>query len=117
MKPSLKNKKRYIAYKFYNYSNSQIELSKVIEEIFEKFFGIYGCLETGLKVVNCDEKNNQVILSSFAGKEDRVCFFFSLVNNYRGNPIRLELIGISGTIDALKRKKGIKISKKIKKKL
>ncbi|MEM3362036.1 MAG: Rpp14/Pop5 family protein [Candidatus Anstonellaceae archaeon] len=110
IKTTLKEKKRYILYKIKTMQKTDIKREEV-EKIIEEFFGVYGIVKNGIKIIYYDEDKKDLIIRCYRGKEKEICPFFSLISHCNGKQLKFELLFISGTIAAIKRKKGIKISK------
>jgi|GEM_PF-3317026 len=110
MKPTLRDKKRYLLYNID--SSTDIDLQKAISELILKYFGVLGISQTSLKVLYILDEQKKMLLRCKPEHVQTVCFVFSLINHYYGKPIRFELIAISGTIASLKRKKGLKLPQK-----
>jgi RNase P/RNase MRP subunit POP5 len=99
MRSSLRDNFRYILIRDET-NDEKNELTQTrVAQVLDKFLGVFGVYETGAKIISAQDTN--VIVRVFRGCEDKVCTCFALVNNESGKNIRLRVLRISGTIDAL----------------
>jgi RNase P/RNase MRP subunit POP5 len=103
MKPTLKDKKRYLLFKIH--TQKDLDLQKLTYDIIYKFFGIKGVVEYNIVIKEIENINKYVVIRCIAGKEHEVIFYFLIANSYFGAQIRFELKKISGTIAGLGIKK------------
>jgi ribonuclease P/MRP protein subunit POP5 len=102
---TLKPKKRYIAFKVH----SDIEISKknLIEEITKTTLGFFGerlFSDLGLWIQDYDTKRKKGFLICNLTFKSEIITSLTLVNSIGGEAASIQVLGVSGTIKALKRK-------------
>ncbi len=105
LKPSLKHKKRYVA--FVVESDEKVSKKEVIEGILRtahSFFGINVASELDLWIIeyNEDEQKGFLVVNNKKLGILRACL--ALVSEINNKKVRIRVLGVSGTIKALRRK-------------
>ncbi|OKY78461.1 MAG: RNase P/RNase MRP subunit POP5 [Candidatus Methanohalarchaeum thermophilum] len=101
-KPSLEDKKRYIG--FYIESEERLGRKEVLNELWStglSFLGEAEMAETGFWVHDCFD--DQLIVEVRDGYVDEILAVVSLVNEIKNERVRLDLLGVAGTIRKLKK--------------
>jgi ribonuclease P/MRP protein subunit POP5 len=102
--PTLKDKKRYIAFRVYG--ETAITKREVIDAILDETLGFFGENNTsnfGLWVVEFDEEKKEGFLVCNHKYKGEVITALSLIDSV-SQRISIQVLGVSGTIKALKRK-------------
>ncbi|MFH1774806.1 MAG: Rpp14/Pop5 family protein [Methanobacteriota archaeon] len=103
--PSLREKKRYVAFRAY--SEEPLKREEVIRAVWSEtlaFFGENIASEINLWVLNFDEASQKGFLVCSHREVGKVKAALTLVSMVNGKKVFLQTLGVSGTIKALKRK-------------
>jgi len=117
LKPSQREKKRYIVYEV---SGSEIESMFVIQkELVKKLnemLGIYDSATAGIQALKYNQKNNRAIIRVNNKTVNKVKGCFVLINELNNKKIKIWSVGVSGSMKKAKEKYlELKETKKIKK--
>jgi len=107
MRSSLRDNFRYVLVKD---EMPDENTQKKISNVLEKFLGVIGIYETGARIIQTEKE--YAIIRVVRGFEDKICACFALANNESAKNIRLRVLRISGTIDALCSKQNVSKPKK-----
>ncbi len=102
--PSLKEKKRYLAFEVISKNN--IPFNSVKEKIistYKEYFGIIGYLKANLNVLN-EWKDNKGIIKIGNKYTDEAKASLTFINNINDNKVMIRCLGVSGIIKKLKTK-------------
>ncbi len=100
---SLRSRKRYVAFRVY--SDSDIKKSELVKEVWRNtihFFGENIASDMNLWVMHYN--NSQGFLVCGHKHVGKVKAVMTLINNINGKRVHIIVLGVSGTIKALKRK-------------
>jgi ribonuclease P/MRP protein subunit POP5 len=103
--PTLRGKKRYIAFKIF--INGRISKKEVIDAILDeglRFFGELKMSDFGLWVVECDMDKGVGFLVCNHRHKGEVIACLSLIDSVSHKKASFQVLGVSGTIKSLKRK-------------
>lgn len=103
--PTMRDKKRYVA--FMVFCDSEITKKEVINAIINSahnFFGELTMSKFNLWVNDFDEDEKRGFLVCNQKYKSEVITSLTLINNVNGIKTHLNILGVSGTIKALKRK-------------
>jgi len=99
-------KHRYIAFKYYSEEN--ITKEEILNKIWESIYSMFGCIgaaETGLWMIDLDEKNNRGIIRCDLPSLNKVRVAMVLITRIKENkPFMFKILGVSGTIKKAKEK-------------
>ncbi|MFH0927752.1 MAG: Rpp14/Pop5 family protein [Candidatus Micrarchaeota archaeon] len=107
MKPTLRDNFRYLLVQC---SCAGGDERAVLERELEKLLGMLGLYETGARIVFV--QNGEIGVRVLRGQEGKVCAALALSNSQAGKNVRFRVLGVSGTIESLCKKGGVKHKKK-----
>lgn len=103
--PTLREKKRYIAFKVY--TAHDIDKGDIVRATLDEglsFFGEKGVSRFAIWVLDYDPSTKKGFLICNLTQKDEVLALLTLIDRVGGRKACFQVLGVSGTIHALKRK-------------
>lgn len=103
--PVLKEKRRYLAFKVHakmRFTENQVKHS--LNESLLTLLGEDGAAKSHFRIVEYDESTMSGIARSTHDMLDQVLFTLTLIKDVQGKNAWCEILGVSGTIEACKKK-------------
>ena len=100
---SLREKKRYVAVKFYSNKNINFnELISSLKKIMVKFLGVYGLAKQNLKIIKFNEKTNVMILRTTNKTLNQTIVSLLLLKKTSKINLTTKILSVSGSLKKIK---------------
>ena len=103
LKPSLREKKRYLVYEIE--ANSKIDMFKMQQALVKKLnelLGVFDAARAGILPLKIDKENNRGILRTNHTAVERIRACFVLIDSLEGKKVQIKTLGVSGIIKKAK---------------
>ena len=101
--PTLKEKKRYIAYEVQTKDSLQKDCSHALLKELQGLLGVFDGAAAGLQSINYDKKTQRGVLRTSVKVADKVRAVLSMIKQLDGADVRIVTLGVSGILNKTQR--------------